>query len=221
MAGVIDNVKDLLSGAGYPTGDAGPGLRAPAISEPVIALSLEQVDTDKHLATVRVCVVSPLGLGARSCQDVALEVCRLLQGSGAVCKLEPYELDTKAEVFVQPVMASFYGDVLEEDWQAEEVCRVRFDGVYLQNVTAFTAWRQVDEDTPELEDALWHFRVEEQLNGICEEEEPREPFPVLVDRGGAQEYYSGCRLTYHKRVLSGKEMTQIREGTATARAVRE
>ena len=218
MAGVIQNLTMLLSGAGYRTGDASPGKIMPEISEPVIALSLEHLDTEKRVAKVRVTIISPLALGARLCEDEALKVCRLLRNAGIACEVKAYSIDAKTELILVPVMATVYGNLLNNSWQLGEGCSVRLDTNTLEKVVSFTAWREV-KDGGSLENAGWKFRVEEEMDSIQEEEEPTEPFIITVSHGDGQEVYSGCALTLHKRVLTDGGLVQIREGTAQSRVV--
>lgn len=218
MAGVIQNLTMLLSGAGYRTGDASPGRIMPEISEPVIALNLERLDTEKRVATVRVTVISPLALGARACEDEALKVCRLLRNAGIACELKPYSVDAKTEMILISVMATVYGNLLNNRWQLGEGCVVRFDARTLERVVSFTAWREV-KDGSSIENARWKFRVEEEMDTIQEETEPTEPFVITVSHGDGQEVYSGCVLTMHKRVVTDGGLVQIREGTAQSRSV--
>lgn len=219
MAGVIQNLTMLLSGAGYRTGDASPGRVMPEISEPVIALSLEHLDTEKRMATVRVTMISPLALGARACEDEALKVCKLLRNAGIACELNPYSIDTKTEMILLPVMATVYGNLWSNSWQLGEGCGVRLDADTLERVVSFTAWREVKEDAGGIQNARWNFRVEEEMDTIQEETEPTEPFVITVSHGDGQEVYSGCVLTLHKRVLTDGGLVQIREGTAKSRTV--
>ena len=219
MAGVIQNLTMLLSGAGYRTGDASPGRVMPEITEPVIALSLEHLDTEKRMATVRVTIISPLALGARACEDEALKVCNLLRNAGVACELQPYNIDTKTEMILLSVMATVYGNLLSNNWQLGEGCSVRLDADTLERVVSFTAWREVKEDAGEIQNMPWNFRVEEEMDTIQEEVEPTEPFIITVSHGDAQEVYSGCTLKLHKRVLTDGGLVQIREGTAQSRTV--
>ncbi len=219
MAGLIQNVKLLLSGAGYRVGDASPGRSVPEITEPVIALSLEQLDTKKRMAIARVTIVSPLALGAVACQNEALKVCRLLREAGAACSLEPYKLDTKTEVFMLPVLATFYGDVLSSSWQVGEGSSIQFDTEILDRIVSFTAWRQTEETTDRIRNMLWQFRVEEQLDSIRQTAYPTEPFAMTVTHGDSEECYTGCLLTLHKQVLTDGGMVQIWEGTAQSKQV--
>lgn len=219
MADIMKTITYVLTAAGYRTGDASPGRIMPEISEPVIAVNLEHLDTEELTMTIRTTVVSPLALGARACEDEALKVCRILQDVGAECTLEPCQLNAKTEVFFVPVMAKFQGNILDTGWQADQICRVKFGSVNLYRIVSFSVWRETGSDADTLSAAVWKFRVEERMDGIKSEIEPTEPFTMTVMFEDAQEVYGECALTYQKRTISDGYLLQVREGTAATRTV--
>lgn len=217
MADIIQTITYVLSAAGYRTGDASPGRVMPEISEPVVAVNLEHLDTEKLSMTIRVTVVSPLALGARACENVAVNVCRILQELGAQCKLEPCQLNAKTEHFCVPVMASFQGSILDTGWKAGDACLVKFGSVNLQKVVSFYAWREKNPEINSLEQAQWQFHVEERMEAIKPETMPSEPFTLTVQWENGQEVFGECILTLQKRVIQDGYLFQIREGTAKTR----
>lgn len=219
MAGIMQTITYILRANGYRTGDASPGRVMPEISEPVIAINLEHLDTADLTMTIRVTVVSPLALGARSCEDEALKVCRILQEIGAQCVMEPCQLNAKTELFYVPVMASFQGNVLDTDWDADSACKVKFGSINLYTVVSFSAWRETDATADTIQEAVWKFRIEERMDGIKSEIEPTEPFTMTVIFEDAKEVYGECALTSQKRVIADGYLLQIREGTAVTRTV--
>ncbi len=219
MASIVQNVSFVLSAAGYRVGDASPGSIMPEIEEPVVAVSLEQLDGVKNTVTVRATVVSPMHLGARRCEDEALKVCRVLQEAGAQCKMEPYKLDVKTELFLLPVMAVFYGNVLDSGWQVGGECSVSFGSVPLQKILSFTAWRETSWEGGVLTDMAWRFRVEERLDGIQTDAEPVQPMVMTVSFEDGEEIYGSCNLTLQKRVLVDGCLHQVWEGVAQTRTV--
>lgn len=219
MASIMQMVTQVLSGAGYRTGDANPGRVVSEISEPVIAVNLEQLDTDKLTMTIQVTVVSPVSLGARACENEAVNVCRILQDVGAQCVLKPCQLNAKTEVFSVPVLVNFRGNVWDPDWQASDVCRVKFGSVNLNTIVSFSAWRETSDTADVIQTAVWKFRVEERLEGIRSTPEPTEPFTMTVNFLKKQEVYEGCALTFQKRVIGDGQLIQVREGTAKTRTV--
>jgi len=221
MAGIMKTITNVLMAAGYRAGDASPGRIMPEVTEPVIAVNLEHLDTQKLTMTVCATVVSPLALGARTCEDEALKVCRILQDVGAECTLEPCQLNAKTEVFFVPVMAKFQGNILNDSWSAGRMCRVKFGSTNLQRIVSFSAWRETDEEAATLRAAVWKFRVEERMEGIMPETEPAEPFTMTVTFEDEKEIYAECALTYQKRTIADGFLLQIREGTAKTRTLAE
>ena len=219
MADIMQSISYVLSAAGYRTGDASPGRIMPEVTEPVVAVNLEHLDTAKLSMTIRATVVSPLSLGARACEDEAMNICRILQQMGAECELESCQLNAKTEHFYVPVMASFRGNILDDGWKIGDACQVKFGSVNLQKVISFQAWREKGSEMNSLEEAQWQFRVEERLDGIGQESAPAEPFVLTVIWEGSQERYEECVLTLQKRVIEDGHFLQIREGTAKTRTV--
>ena len=219
MADIMQTVTRVLSGAGYRTGDANPGRVVSEISEPVIAVNLEQLDTEQLTMVLRATVVSPVALGARACEEEAVKVCRILQEIGAQCVVKPCQLNAKTEVFCVPVMLTFQGKVWDTDWQAEDACTVKFGSVNLHTIVSFSAWRETSDTETALQAAIWKFRVEERMDGIQSEIEPAEPFTMTVSFEKRQEVYGTCALTAQKRVIADGHLIQIREGTAKTRTV--
>ena len=217
MAGVIDRLTIMLSGAGYRTGEASPGRIMPEVSEPVIALKLEQLDTAKHMAKVRVTVVCPLALGAGACEDEAERVCKLLRNVGLTCQLQPYTIDTKTELILLPIIVTVYGNLLSNYWQLGEGCTVCFDGEPLNRTLSFTAWR--DSAGGGLVNCRWKFRVEEEMYEIDDEVVPIEPFDLTVRYSKSEEMYTGCMLTLQKREMTDSGILLIWEGLAEDRVV--
>lgn len=219
MADIMQSISYVLSAAGYRTGDASPGRVMPEVTEPVVAVNLEHLDTAKLSMTIRATVVSPLSLGARACEDEAMNICRILRQVGAECELEPCQLNAKTEHFYVPVMASFRGNILDDGWKIGDDCQVKFGSVNLQKVISFQAWREKGSEMNSLEEAQWQFRVEERLDGVGQERAPAEPFVLTVIWEGSQERYEECVLTLQKRVIEDGHFLQIREGTAKTRTV--
>ena len=220
MANIMESVAIVLRNAGYRTGESSPGRIMPEITEPVLAVSLEQVDTDKQMIRISVTVVSPLELGARVCEDNALQVCRLLTSTGADCRLEPCKLNPKTEVFWAPVIATYQGNILDEEWSAGNLCQIKFgSGYYLHTILSYSAWqdRNAPEDDPMLANRPWKFRVEERINAIKEEDIPAGAFYMTIFYEGGKEFLRGCTLNGRKRIIQDGSLIQIWEGEAERR----
>ena len=219
MADIIASVTSVLRGAGYRTGNANPGSIMPAITEPVVAVNLERANMTARSVVVRVTVVAPLALGARSCEEHGLAVCRLLSNMGGKCDLQPSKFNPKTELFSAAVLVAFQGNVLDENWAPGELCQVRFGaGYYLNKVVSFTSWQEPEEEQT-LEESSWKIRVEEQLEGIRPEEIPVNVTKITVIYADSVEVYNECKLIGRKRVIRDGALLQTWEATAQNRTV--
>lgn len=213
----MDSVKGILGLAGFRTGLANPGRWIPEITEPVVAISLEQVDSEKYEVTVRSEVVSPVALGGQRCEEEILKVLSILQGKGGRCQVTALEFDAKTELFSMAVLATFHGDVLDEDWGFEKACFVNWGGSYIGDPVAFTAWRETTDPETPLSLTKWHFRLEETLTGKWPEVNVSDPFTLTVSAGNITDTYTGCTVTSQQRFLQEGHLRQIREGTAAGK----
>lgn len=215
MATILEAVDRALNLEGFHTGLANPGQWIPEIEEPVVAICLEQVDSDAYEVTVRAEVVSPVALGGQRCEEDVLRVVHTLQNVGARCRVTSLRFDAKTELFSMAVLATFYGDILDERWVAGTACNVVWGGKWVGEPVSFTAWRETsDPDTEALAETKWHFRMEEVLDGKYEEAAATAGFTISVTAGNIQESYTGCTVTSQQRVLRGGYLRQIREGIA-------
>ena len=221
MADVMQTVTFLLSAAGYRTGAANPGKIMPEITEPVITLNVASVDTAKRSMTIQVTVVSPMALGGSTCEEHAINVCRLLRENGAECVMFPCELNTKTELFTVPLKVTFQGNVLSGNWQLENMCHVRMGNLSLNAVETFTAWRETDENAPALPDTYWKFKIQERMDGIKQQSLPAEPFTMEVSFENSRAVFSGCALTIQRQTIENGCQRQIWEGTAETKTVDE
>lgn len=213
----MDSVKGIIAMAGYRTGLANPGKWIPEITEPVVAISLESVDSESYEVTVRSEVVSPVALGGKRCEEEILKVLSLLQNRGARCEVTALRFDAKTELFSMAVLATFHGDILDEDWEFEKACTVNWGGINIGDPVAFTAWRETNDPNTPLSLTKWHFRMEETLTGKWPEVNMSDPFTIQVTAGNITDTYTGCTVTRQQRYLQEGHLRQIREGTATAR----
>lgn len=213
----MDTVKSAISLAGFRTGMANPGQWIPEIQEPVVAISLEQVDSTKYEVTVRSEVVSPVALGGQRCEEEILKVVSVLQGMGARCEVTSLKFDAKTELFSMAVLGTFHGDILDSAWDFEKACVVNWGGRYIGDPVAFTAWRETTDPATPLSLTLWHFRMEETLTGKWPEVDVSDPFTITVSAGNVTDTYTGCTVTSQQRFLQEGHLRQIREGTATAK----
>ena len=215
MATILETVDRTLNVAGFYTGLANPGQWIPEIQEPVVAISLEQVDSDAYEVTVRAEVVSPVALGGQRCEEDVLRVVHTLQNVGARCRVTKLDFDAKTELFSMAVLATFYGDILDEKWVAGKACSVIWGGKWVGEPVSFTAWRETSNpESQALAGQKWHFRMEEVLDGKFDETTATVAFNITVTVGNLTETYMDCTVTSQQRVLRGGHLRQIREGIA-------
>ncbi len=218
MATILETVDRVLNLAGFYTGLANPGQWIPEIEEPVVAICLEQVNSEAYEVTVRAEVVSPVALGGQRCEEDVLRVVQALQDMGAKCRVTPLKFDAKTELFSMAVLATFYGDILDEKWVAGRACTVVWGGKWVGEAVSFTAWREtVETEDGGLESMKWHFRMEEILDGTFDETTESESFTISVTAGNITEKYTGCTVTSQERIFRGGYLRQIREGIAQAK----
>lgn len=213
----MDSVKTVINAAGFHAGLANPGQWIPEIQEPVVAISLEQVNSEKYQVTVRAEVVSPVVLGGQKCEESVLRVVSALQGMGARCEVTSLKFDAKTELFSMAVLATYHGDILDEKWASEKACVVNWGGTVIGDPVSFTAWRESNDPQTPLATVKWHFRMEEILDGKWPEVNAADPFTIRVTAGNVSEGYTGCVVTSQQRVLANGHLRQIREGTATGK----
>lgn len=220
MATILETVDRTLNVAGFYTGLANPGQWIPEIEEPVVAISLEQVDSDAYEVTIRAEVVSPVALGGQHCEEAVLRVVNTLQYVGARCRVTKLEFDAKTELFSMAVLATFYGDILDDKWVAGKACSVIWGERWVGKAVSFTAWRETpNPDIQPLVAEQWHFRMEEILDGKSYETTATASFNIAVTVGNITETYTDCKVTSQQRVLRGGHLRQIREGIAQGKQV--
>lgn len=220
---ILENVMDALRKKGIRVQRAYPGDRMPAIESMVAAVQLEQIDQAAATATVLVSVLAPAAMGAAESEDGAVLVSRILQTAGAMCRIHKTEHMSSANLFCTRVSAVFSGQETENGWQAAPkplTFSVMLGSTVLNCPVSFTAERAVDETAAALANAQWRFELEElfPLN-VRENSTPASPYTITVRRDGRTEVYSGCVVTYQKRILGNDGQRQIRRGTATGRTV--
>ncbi|MBE6960816.1 MAG: hypothetical protein E7448_08900 [Ruminococcaceae bacterium] len=219
MADVVASVVAVLQAAGYRAGNANPGGIIPEITEPVLAVNLERANMEKKTLVIRVTVVTPISKGAKSCETQALAVCRLLGEIGCNCEMQPCKFDAKTEVFSSAVLASFQGNIMDQNWMIGDMLQVRFgSGYYLDKVTSFAAWQVLNEEQA-LGECVWNIQVEETLDAIRTENVPSGTTKITVYYEGGQEAYNECTLCGRKRIIRDGKIVQIWEATAKSRTI--
>lgn len=207
----------MLNGVGVPAERATPGEKITAITQPVAAVSRKGADLEDNSETVLITMLCPSVMGAKGCEESAMEVANVLAAEGISCTVGECQFDGRTGLFCVEVTARLEEEaVVEEDPRVE----IALEDTQLACAVSFTAWRTVDENTPDLADAVWNFQLEEFVPlGSSEETDPEEPFDLVLTSGSVQETYGQCVWIYEKRVSEGSGTRKLRTGIAGSRTV--
>lgn len=218
---ILDSVVHAMHSAGIPAILAYPGNLQPALSEACVTVCYKQVDWAEEKTQVLVTVLTPAVMGGTVCEQKAMEVSRILQEKGARCLQEACKYDSIGSLFSVEICATFDGMEVPITWMDMPGFTVWLAGQRLDHAAAFTAWREVDESVTDIENALWHFKLEEVFLAEAAEQHiiEQSPFSIEVLRKGQTETYTECVWTSHKLEFSGANMRRIREGTAQGRSI--
>ena len=98
---ILDNLVSAIDALGVATQRARPGQKAAIITRPVAAVSMHSADVHANTITVVVTVLSPMDLGAQTCEDAALMVATLMYDNlrSEVCTVGSCACDERAGVF--------------------------------------------------------------------------------------------------------------------------
>lgn len=218
---LLDYVVETMHSMGIPAILAYPGNLQPALGEACVTVGYKQVDWVAEKTQVLVTVLTPAVMGGTVCEDTATRVSRILRDMGAGCLQGACQYDSIGSLFSVEICATFDGMELPGSWMKLPGFVLKLEGVRLDNVASFTAWRQVDEQTVDIESAPWHFKLEELF--LAEDAEPitetQAPFSIEIMRLGQTETFDGCVWTSQRREVAGATMRRIREGTAQSRSI--
>lgn len=215
---IIQQVINRLSSAGIPAIRGYPAQKAPALPDVQAAVSLKGTERNEGTVEVLVSICGPTAFGGGVCEDTAQQACRVLKSMGAQCSQGPCRQFDRMDIFCVDVIAEFFGCETEDGWMN---FAVSMGATVLSNVRAFKAWQSGTEEAG-LKDAVWQFRVEEDLLPYASEGTAvTEPFTMVVSRGDCSETYTGCTLTDHQCELSSGRLRRIRQGVAKTRTAHE
>lgn len=212
----VEEVVQLLKGAGFRCQRSCPGKRMPMLYHPAVAVAVEQEDGDS--VTMAISVLSRTSGGAQVCEDTALQLARTLRGLGAVCITGPCNYDGRADQFLTRVLATW------REAPSPPAYTLWINGTQLEHTSGFTAvyrpaTEPVDPDQPPIPE--YSFTIEEQFpRNSWVPDTVTEPFTCTVRRGTVQEVYTGCRWTSISREDRDAQMRQIRRGTAEKQTIR-
>lgn len=213
--GLVKDVVTALKAAGIRAEEAWPGKRMPAITEPVAAVFMEQVDDTAQTACVQIQILSPEALGGGPCETAAETAADAAGALGAACLREACQFDASTDCYRVAITAAF-----STAPAAERAFSVVQSGTTLDGAVGFTAWREADADNEiTLASAQWQIRlVEEFQPGQREETVTTDPFQLTVTRTAGVEVFTSCTWTEVKREDTEECLRQTRTGTAGGRS---
>lgn len=204
---ILEQAVQALRDGGIPAARAMPAEKAPDISEPVAAVSLQAMDLRSKKVTVLVTVLTPAALGAAACEEAALSAGQILAELGGKCSMEACRFDGRTGLFMMEITAQFNS----------EVPKVTINGVELGHVLAFTSWRTLDETVTDWDNTKWNFRLEEYFPmGDDVEADPAGKFTLMHICENGSESYIDSTWTYQRKVWDASGVRQIRLGVANS-----
>ncbi len=202
---ILEKAVSVLREAGFAADRGYPAEKMIHVTGPVCAVNLLQADLRQQTATVKVMVFTPMELGGAACEETTLSAAEALSQAGGKCSVETLQVEAKQGLFSMGITAQFYTAIPKILIGEEE----------LENVTAFTSWRGVDELITDIDHAPWCFRLEEFFPvGVEEPPEPDSPFALMHVNAQGAKIFTGCVWTYQRRVWSADGIRQIRLGQA-------
>lgn len=234
---VVQKVITALCDSGLSAGAAWPGKAFPAITGPVAAVHLKEVDSSTMTATVEVMVLGPGAQGGTVCEETALEAMRVLWGLGAVCRQTGCSYDRTGDVFSVSLTAAFSQVVPDEGDDGDQgetgqilsAFAVRVADVLQPHAVSFQATQETGAEmeyvaaSPEAVAShsgtiRWSLTLKEEIPpGIREPESPEGEFSLTVEDGTDSWRYLGCRWQTVRRDYSVEGLTRVRTGFALSR----
>lgn len=202
----ITGVVKMLRDAGFQAVHAFPSGIAAELTEPMVAVSLQNYDTASRLMTARAQVRCPKKLGGSACEETAMSVVHALSLQDARCRQGVCVFDKTAGQFYVNVEAT-WSSVSDGDSMAQILpFQIQRDGVLLPRAIGFTAKRLIESETVGVigeeggcrllsrEDG-WELTVEELFfRGKVGEEPQTKIFSLDVVRNDGAEFYRNCHL---------------------------
>ena len=187
---IVTIVTEALVAAGLGAFEAYPGKKAATDG---VAVRLDAVDAGENTVTVALDVAVPVSEGGAGCRSAAVRSLDVLKQLGAKGSLEDGGYRSDCDCLCTVVRGVFQGQESSSGFTAYTALRkltfsVAIAGIAVDHPVSFTARRGVDETVVELENAPWHFRLEELLPLDAQEEAmPTESFAMTVSRDGGVE----------------------------------
>lgn len=223
---ILELVLQLLREKGFSAEAAYPGQKFPAITGPVAAVHIEQVDRAALGVTLEVTVLCPAAMGGTQCELEALRATEVLRNAGAVCVQRGCTYDGVAQVYAVSVLASFTAVTGADSYRLGPGFAVYLNDLHHPYVISISA-RQITGAKAEYATAsgtptgvsrapgLWELTVDELIPAGSEEEQKlSEDFEVKIIVGQKAELYRRCNWTEVRRTYTRDGLRRIRSGFA-------
>ncbi len=112
---LIQLALDVLQAEDFTALEAGPGTKAPSLTDLCAAVRIEKVDWTQLKATLAVNVLCPVHFGAVRCQEEALRAGEVLTRAGARCTQGRCAYDGLARTFSVEILAEFSCSLQQKD----------------------------------------------------------------------------------------------------------
>lgn len=201
----LDRIVALLNTGGF---IAERGFTAEClqnIDSPVCTVNLQEAEFPFGKFSVLVRVLSPADMGAKVCEETAMEAADTLLREAVQCKVSACTFDSRTGLFCTEVTAVYGADTPS----------VTLDSTVMEYVRVFTSWRQTDEFITEWEDAPWIFQIEEFIpEGKTPQSFNVENFSIMHTWPGGKESFQSCTWIYQRRTQEIGGIRQIWRGKA-------
>ena len=231
----LTKIVELLSRAGIASGEEYASAPVQAVSQPVAAVGLRDLDWAGGKATVCVRILSPRTGGGWACQTTAAKAVSVLEENGVRSRMAQMEYLPGCDCFevgitgVMQVREIPEPPVLPPEKPAQAGWKVQIGAEQLRHVTQFGESRDLDRRslgahgqgtpagiTPGC--GGWEIRVVQVLpDGEPEQTVDAEPFECQVSRGMLIWKYTGCVWNEIRRTYGDGTLTVERVGLAPER----
>lgn len=228
--GILERVLRKLRQAGFSAEYAYSGKKHTAVTEPVAAVHMGELDRGACQISVAVSILCPAGMGGTACEEAGLRAVEALHEDGAVCTMQGCKYDGLTRSFSVAIVA-VYSMAVSGAEQGELGFSVSIDGKTLPYAMEFTAEEQhkhelrfcMGEREPKavsLGHGGWNICLVELIPAGGEEAaEQTGSFSIQIDGQHGKELYRECVWTSVKREFTRQGLKCTRKGIAVGREV--
>lgn len=227
----LEQVVSILTEAGIQADEEYAVGAVPEITAPVAAVGLSGLDCGEGVASIMVRILSPRELGGWQCQTGAVAAVAALEAAGIRGVMGTMDYLSGCDCYSIPIQAKLEVKLSGDSWVQGSHWKVTVGTTAYQWVTEFVgeqdqgrrligATCQTDPVGVTPGYGGWNIRMVQEIpqNG-SEEDEPEEPFDLMVTQGGQTHAYRDCCWNSVKREYTQAGMRVERQGLALRRGV--